>query len=103
VPPTVGPTESPETPSPGGANTNPDCQDRPTYVDGEIVVTSGEANLRPEPSITSEPATLLPPGTEVEVTGRFDDQADCDWWPVRITETGEEGFIREDLLEPNAA
>lgn len=72
-----------------------------TYAVGDTVVTTADVNLRQEASAQSESLGILAPGTEVVVTGNFEnfDPPELDWWPVR-TSDGRQGFIREDFLGP---
>ncbi len=86
-------------PSGTGENTLESCQGRPFYESGTTVVTSDDVNFRTEATSESPSIGLLPAGTQLQVTGRFVDLPDCDWWPVTNPATGENGFVREDFLE----
>lgn len=109
VPPTatVAPVVNPTVPSSeptvaaaaDGENTLPECQGRAFYEVGTTVITSADVNFRTEATSDSPSLGLLPAGTNMQVTGRFVDLPDCDWWPVTDPNTGQNGFVREDFLE----
>lgn len=92
------PEEEPtESAAPAGAADPPEDQEYPTYPEGTAVETTEEVNLREGPSTESDPIEQLPAGSELVITGSFEEGGDYDWWPVR-TASGMEGFVREDLL-----
>jgi hypothetical protein len=103
TPTVINPTVAPPTPvptsQPGAANTNPACVNLPTYEQGETVVTKEDVNLRQDATTESASLGVLAAGTELQITGRFIDLADCDWWPVTDPATGQSGHVREDFLQ----
>ena len=104
APAVINPTVAPQpTPAADGAtageNTLPSCQGRDFFETGTTVVTSDEVNFRTEATSDSPSLGVLPPGTQLQVTGRFVDLPDCDWWPVTDPATGQNGFVREDFVE----
>jgi hypothetical protein len=102
VAPVINPTVSAEPTAASGTsgeNTLPECQGRAFYEPGTTVITSADVNFRTEATSDSPSLGLLPAGTQLEVTGRFTDLPDCDWWPVTNPASGDSGFVREDFLE----
>ncbi|MGH2562289.1 MAG: SH3 domain-containing protein [Thermomicrobiales bacterium] len=61
---------------------------------GATVVTTTDVNLRSGPSTDAGVVTLLAEGTELEVTG----EAQGDWLPVTVIDTGETGFVAAQYL-----
>jgi hypothetical protein len=57
-----------------------------------------DANLRAGPSLDAEVVVTLPIGSELTVTGPAVAEGDTLWWPVLVVETGEEGYVSEELL-----
>jgi hypothetical protein len=89
------------TPLPAAETDNP-CANMPVYAAGTMVVTTDQVNLREGPSTDSTALVVLPAGTQLQITGEFEEAGQCDWWPVQVTETGQAGFVREDFLQPIA-
>lgn len=99
--PAVTPTPVPApTAAPAAGETDNPCANMPTHEVGTLLVTTDVVNLRPGPSTDGAPITELPAGTGVQVSGEYSEQGQCDWWPVTVVDTGEQGFIREDFLAP---
>jgi hypothetical protein len=66
---------------------------------GATVITGiADANLRGSPALDAPILATLPLGTEVTVTGPAITADGLTWWPVLVPETGQEGFVAEDLL-----
>ncbi len=99
APPTpVRPTPTEESAPPTESTRVP--TDRLFPVDS-TVVTTGDVNLRREPSSGDNIIKVLPEGTELRITGAFVDAGaglDYDWYPVEVIETGEQGFVNEEFL-----
>lgn len=79
------------------------CASMPVYNVGTVVQTTSEVNLREGPTTDSAIVATLPEGTQLQVTGEFAEQGQCDWWPVTVTGTGQTGFLVEQFLEPSAS
>jgi len=95
------PTEAPAlTPTPATTTTASSCVEMPVYDPGTLVQTTEEVNMRDGPSTDSAVVAVLPTGTQLQVTGAFEEAGQCDWWPVTATEGGQTGFVREDFLKP---
>lgn len=113
--PPVAPTPTPVTPAPVATQPvavpttppvtaepeNP-CANMPVYPVGALVTTTAELNLRDGPSTDSNAVTVLPTGTQLQVTGDFSEAGQCDWWPVTATESGQSGWVIEEFLKPVA-
>ena len=99
--PVVAPTQpSAATAAPAaGAETENPCANMPLYPVGTLVATTDEVNLRDGPSTDSNAVVVLPPGTQLQITGDFSEAGQCDWWPVTVTETGQQGYIIEQYLK----
>jgi len=97
----VAPTAPPApTPTPGATTAAGSCAEMPVYDPGTLVQTTEEVNMRDGPSTDSGVVVILPAGTQLQVTGDFEEAGQCDWWPVTATEGGQSGFVREDFLKP---
>jgi Bacterial SH3 domain len=97
----IAPTAPPaQTPTPAATNTATSCAEMPLYDPGTLVQTTEEVNMRDGPSTDSAVVVVLPAGTQLQVTGDFQEAGQCDWWPVTATEGGQSGFVREDFLKP---
>jgi hypothetical protein len=104
APPPVQPTAAPApTTAPAAATGDNPCANLPVYQVGNRVRTTSELNLREGPTVDSAALTVLPSGTELEVTGEFAEAGQCDWWPVKVVASGQEGFVIEQFLEPVAS
>jgi hypothetical protein len=106
--PVVAPTEPPPQPTtPPQTAVQPDadnpCANLPVYDVGTVAQTTADVNLREGPSTDSASFGVLAAGTQVQITGEFSEQGQCDWWPVTVTQTGQTGFIREDFLQAAAS
>jgi Bacterial SH3 domain len=80
--------------------TTASCAEMPVYDTGALVQTTEEVNLRQGPSTDSQVVVVLPAGTQLQVSGDFEEAGQCDWWPVTATESGQSGYVREDFLRP---
>lgn len=113
IAPTPGPPEPSPTPVPAVAPTataapteaaavpatdNP-CANMPVYPVDSLVVTVDTVNLRPTASTDQPPVVELASGTQLQITGTFQEAGQCDWWPVTVVATGQAGFVREDFLQ----
>jgi hypothetical protein len=87
-------------PTSAATNTAASCAEMPVYDPGALVQTTEEVNMRDGPSTDSAVVVVLPAGTQLQVTGDFQEAGQCDWWPVTATESGQQGFVREDFLRP---
>lgn len=70
------------------------------YPNGTTVVTLDTVNVREGPSTQTDTVIQIPAGTSIFIRGAFEADAeggDNEWWPVAL-ETGEEGYVREDLI-----
>ncbi|MEJ7839892.1 MAG: SH3 domain-containing protein, partial [Thermomicrobiales bacterium] len=68
---------------------------------GDIVVTINEiVNLRPDASTSGETIAELEPGTELEVTGEPIEAEGYRWYPVRVIDSDDAGFVVQDFIEP---
>jgi hypothetical protein len=104
APPPVQPTAAvAPTTAPAAAGEDNPCGTLPVYNAGDHERTTSELNLREGPSTDSARINTLPAGTELEVTGEFQEAGQCDWWPVRVVASGEEGYVIEQYLEPAAS
>jgi uncharacterized protein YraI len=74
----------------------------PVYPAGAVVATTDQVNLREGPTTESAAVAVLPPGTQLQITGDFEEAGQCDWWPVQVTNSGQTGFIIEQYIEPVA-
>ena len=92
--PTPLPTQAPA----AAAEANP-CANMPVYEVDSLVSTIDTVNLRPTASTDQAPVVELGPGTQLRITGNFQETGQCDWWPVTVVETGQSGFVREDFLQ----
>jgi hypothetical protein len=79
------------------------CANMPVYPAGALVATTDQVNLREGPTTDSAAVAVLPPGTQLQITGDFQEAGQCDWWPVQVTDSGQTGFIIEQYIEPVAA
>jgi hypothetical protein len=99
------PTQPPaptQAPAAAADPSNP-CAALPVHEVGTLVTTTTEVNLREGPSTDSNSITVLPPETQLQVTGEFVEAGQCDWWPVTVTATGQSGFVIEEFLKPVAS
>lgn len=72
-----------------------------TFAVGDIVaVTDDNVNLREEPTTDSDVVMVLSAGGRLEITGDAIEADGYTWYPVRNTETEDEGFIVVDYIEP---
>jgi Bacterial SH3 domain len=88
------------TPSPAATTTDASCAEMPLYDPGALVQTTDQVNMREGPSTDSPVVVILPADTQLQVTGEFQEAGQCDWWPVTATDSGQQGFVREDFLRP---
>jgi hypothetical protein len=110
--PPVAPTPTPVTPvaaatqaaapTAAAASTEPEnpCSNMPVYPVGALVTTTEQVRLRDAPSTDGNIVSELPAGTQLQVTGEFSEAGQCDWWPVIVTATGQEGYVIEQYLQP---
>ena len=57
-------------------------------------------NLREEASTDSEIVDELAPGTQMEITGELVEADGYAWYPVKIANSGDEGFVAAEYLVP---
>jgi hypothetical protein len=100
---TPEPTSPPEvTPTPAivtSAPTEPPIGSGTAIEPGATVVNAdSDANVRSGPSLEADIVVTIPIGSELTVTGPAVAEGNSLWWPVLVAETGEEGYISEDLL-----
>lgn len=97
--------QRPETEAPEGPVEDAgDTAEEPAGELGEgaqATVTTGNVNLRSQPSTSSDVVQVLAEGTVVTITGGSQDADGYTWWPVRL-EDGTEGWIVQDFLTANA-
>ena len=62
------------------------------------VVTEDGVRMRDEPSVAGEIVDELGAGAEVEITGPPEEGDGYTWYPVRIPESDEEGWIVQDFV-----
>jgi hypothetical protein len=93
--PTPPPTQAPAVAAP---EENP-CANLPVYPVDSLVTTTDTVNLRPTASTDQDPIAELAPGTQLRITGSFQETGQCDWWPVAVVDSGQTGFVREDFLQ----
>lgn len=65
-----------------------------------VTNSDSEANLRAGPSLDAEIIDSIPLGSELDVTGPAVAEGNTLWWPVVVVETGEEGYVADELLTP---
>ena len=86
----------------GGATSAPNAEpfDPDTTVPaGAIAVTTDAGvRMRQEPSTEGEIVVELNVNVEVEITGEPEEGDGYVWYPVRVVESGEEGWIVQDFL-----
>jgi hypothetical protein len=92
----AAPTAAAAAPTEAG---NP-CANMPVYTAGTIVTTTEQVNLRDAPSTNGAIVSELPAGTQLQITGEFAEAGQCDWWPVIVTATSQEGYVIEQFLQP---
>lgn len=79
---------------PAGSSSAP----RPFEPDDVVTVSGDPVNLRTSASTTGAIIVELPVGTELTIVGA-PIEADGYWWfPVKVTESGEEGYVVQDYL-----
>ena len=65
-----------------------------------VTNSDSDANLRAGPSLDAEIVGTIPLGSELDVTGPAVAEGNTLWWPVVVVETGEEGYVADELLTP---
>src|SRR4051812_46775391 len=65
-----------------------------------VTNADSDANLRGAPSLDAEIVGTIPLGSELDVTGPAVAEGNTLWWPVVVVETGEEGYVADELLTP---
>lgn len=71
------------------------------FAPGEAVMNGAEdTNLRDGPGLDTGVIATLPLGTELTITGPPVTADGFVWWPVEVAETGETGYVAEELLTP---
>jgi quercetin dioxygenase-like cupin family protein len=69
-------------------------------IGATVLTTSGNLNLRAEPSTTANAITQLEAGVELTVIGGPEDADDYTWWQVRgVEDTSLEGWLASEFLE----
>lgn len=76
------------------------CANMPVYAVGDLVTTTEAVNLRDAPSTEGNIVTEIAAGTQLQITGEFAEAGQCDWWPVIIAATGQQGYVIEQYLQP---
>lgn len=103
--PTPSPTAVADAPTdavtePAEETAEPSGCDTDFEVGSTVATGAGDVRLRAEPSTEAEVVqTLADEGTRLRVLGPVEVTEGC-WWPVRNDDTGDTGFVREDLLKP---
>jgi hypothetical protein len=100
--PATAPTQPAAAPTtaPAAADAENPCANMPTYEVGTVVQTNAEVNLREGPTTESASLGILPNGTQLQISGEFSEQGQCDWWPVTtVTQPSQSGFIREEFIQ----
>lgn len=69
-------------------------------IDTGVVLTEDRVNLRTEPSSSAEVITELPIDTLLTVTGEPIEADGYTWYPVKVVDGGESGFVVADYLQP---
>lgn len=64
-----------------------------------VIVNDNDVNMRGAAGIDAEIVEKLSEGTELIVTGTYQEADDYVWWPVRDPGTDVEGWVVEDFLE----
>jgi len=62
------------------------------------VVTEDGVRMRDAPSVDGEIVDELQAGAEVEITGPPEDGDGYTWYPVRIPDSEDEGWIVQDFV-----
>jgi outer membrane biosynthesis protein TonB len=71
------------------------------FREGDLVVTNtGDVNLRVEPSTSADIVDQLAEGTELEVLAEADEADGFFWLHVTVAESGQEGYIADEFVEP---
>ena len=65
-----------------------------------VVVNDDQVNLRAEASTTGDIVAELAKGTELTVTGEPIEADGYRWYPVTVDETGDDGYIVQDFIDP---
>ena len=79
------------TATPAATNTASSCPEMPDYDPGTLVQNTEDVIMRDGPWTDNAVVVVLPAGTELQVTGDFQEAGHCDWWPVTATESGSQG------------
>ena len=100
------PTEEPSSgDDQSGAETNPDTTTGDTandaiFASGDPVVVNEEGvNVRPDPSVTGDPITMLNAGDELTIASGPVDAEGYTWWEV-ILPNGDSGWVVQDFIDP---
>lgn len=103
APPVVAVTQAAApTADPATTDAENPCANMPVYAAESLVTTTDQVRLRSSPSTDGEIIAELPAGTQLRVTGNFEEAGQCDWWPVTATATNQSGFVIEQFLKPAA-
>jgi hypothetical protein len=92
--------ESDFTPAEPTAEPEPFDPDSALAAGDSAVTNEMGVRLRDEPSTEGEILEELDEGVVVEITGEFTEGDGYVWYPVRVDETDEEGWIVQDFLDP---
>lgn len=79
------------------------CAGLPSYPIGTAVETTETLNLREGPSTDTVAITQLPPNTGLTISGEFAEAGTCDWWPVTVNDTGQNGYVTEEFIREHGA
>lgn len=71
-------------------------------AEGDEVTIGETLNLRKEPSANADIVAVINAGTELTITGQPVEADDYLWYPVKVNETGKEGFVVSNYLQTPA-
>lgn len=94
-------TEATATPAPRATAAATTTATEGAFTPGEAVTNgAADTNLRDGPGLDTGVIATLPLGTALTVTGPPVTADGFVWWPVEVTESGETGYVAEELLTP---
>jgi hypothetical protein len=98
-----GDAQPTNTPEPGEEPTEEGGDEQPRFAVDDVVVTNDpDVNVRSGPTTQEENVleTIAEQGTELTITGESVEGDDRVWWPVLNVETGVEGYVADELIDP---